>query len=168
MDCSLPGSSVHGIFQARILDWVAISFSRGSSSPRHQTEVSCIAGGFFTNWATREAQLLHAGHNFKVHVYWFTRSLTQPYEMGIKMVSFPDEKSEIQKLSNLPVVPQLLRGSRTQHSGPLSSTAMAKHHLKSRFHGITSPIRNWLKLSSLHSLPSPGPCISCSTSQSRD
>ena len=47
--------SVHGIFQARILKWVAISFSRGSSWPRNRTQVSCIAGRFFTNWATREA-----------------------------------------------------------------------------------------------------------------
>ena len=43
-----PGSSVHGIFQARTLEWVAISFSRGSSWPRDWTHVSCIAGGFFT------------------------------------------------------------------------------------------------------------------------
>ena len=54
MNCSLPGSSVHGIFQARILEWVAISFSRGSSQPRVQTWVSCIAGRFFTIWTTRE------------------------------------------------------------------------------------------------------------------
>ena len=43
MDCSLQGSSVHGIFQARVLEWVAISFSRESSWPRDQTKVSCIA-----------------------------------------------------------------------------------------------------------------------------
>ena len=42
MDCSLPGSSVHGIFQAIVLEWIAISFSRGSSRPRDQTQVSCI------------------------------------------------------------------------------------------------------------------------------
>ena len=48
MDCSLPGSSAHGIFQARILEWVAVSFSRGSSQTRDQTQVSCIAGRFFT------------------------------------------------------------------------------------------------------------------------
>ena len=48
IDCSLPGSSVHGIFQARVLEWVAISFSRGSSRPRDPTHVSCIARGFFT------------------------------------------------------------------------------------------------------------------------
>ena len=55
IDCSLPGSCVHGILQARILEWVAISFSRGSSQPRYQTQVSCIAGRFFTNLTMREA-----------------------------------------------------------------------------------------------------------------
>ena len=48
MDYSPPGSSVHEILQARILEWVAIFFSRGSCQPRDQTRVSCIAGGFFT------------------------------------------------------------------------------------------------------------------------
>ena len=55
MDCSPPGSSVHGIFQARILEWVATPFSQGSSWPRdwtHVSCVSCIAGRFFTHWAT--------------------------------------------------------------------------------------------------------------------
>ena len=54
MDCSLPGSSVHGIFKARVLEWVAISFSRGSSQPRDQTQVSWVVGRRFTIWATRE------------------------------------------------------------------------------------------------------------------
>ena len=53
INCSLPGSSIHGIFQARVLEWVAISFSRGSSQPRDQTQVSHIAGRHFTIWATR-------------------------------------------------------------------------------------------------------------------
>ena len=56
MDCSPPGSSVHGVLQARIVGWVAISFSRGSSWPRDQTWVCCIAGRLFTIWATRDAQ----------------------------------------------------------------------------------------------------------------
>ena len=56
MDYSLPGSSIHGIFQARVLEWDAIFFSRGSSQPRDQTQVSHIAGRRFTIWATREAQ----------------------------------------------------------------------------------------------------------------
>ena len=53
-DCNLPGSSVPGILWARILEWVAIPFSRGSSRPRNQTLVSCIAGRFFINCAMRE------------------------------------------------------------------------------------------------------------------
>ena len=51
MDCA-----AHGILQAGILEWVAIPFSRGSSEPRDLTQVSHIAGRFFTSWATREAQ----------------------------------------------------------------------------------------------------------------
>ena len=54
MDCSPPGSSIHGSFQARVLEWVAISFSRGSFWPRDRIQVSCIAGRRFTLWATRE------------------------------------------------------------------------------------------------------------------
>ena len=50
VDCSLPGSSLHGILQARILEWVAISFSRGSSQPRDGTRVSFIAGRRFNLW----------------------------------------------------------------------------------------------------------------------
>ena len=55
MDCSLPGFSVHGIFQATKLEWVAFPFSRGSSRPRDRTRVSHIAGRCFTVWSTREA-----------------------------------------------------------------------------------------------------------------
>ena len=57
MDCSLPGFSVHGIFQARILQWVAISFSRGSSQPRDGTQVSCMAGSFFTTEPSEKPML---------------------------------------------------------------------------------------------------------------
>ena len=55
MDCSLPGSSVHGILQARIVERTVMPFSRGSSRPRDWTQVFHIAGRFFTVWATREA-----------------------------------------------------------------------------------------------------------------
>ena len=57
MDCSLPGSSVHGIFQAMVLEWIAISFSRWSSWPRDWTQVSRIVDRSFTTWATREPHL---------------------------------------------------------------------------------------------------------------
>ena len=53
--CNPMDYTVHEILQARIPEWVAFPFSRESSQPRDQTQVSCIAGRFFTNWATREA-----------------------------------------------------------------------------------------------------------------
>ena len=56
MNCRLSGSFVHGIFQARILEWVAISFSSACFQPENQTWISCIASRFFTVWAAREAQ----------------------------------------------------------------------------------------------------------------
>ena len=63
VDCSPPSSSVRGILQARILEWVSIPFSRGSSRPRDWIWVSQITGRFFTIWATREAQSrLWVGH----------------------------------------------------------------------------------------------------------
>ena len=52
VDCSLSGSSFYGIFKARVLEWIAISFSRGSSWPRNRNRVSCIAGRRFTVWAS--------------------------------------------------------------------------------------------------------------------
>ena len=66
MDCSLPGSSVHGILQARVLEWAAISFSRGSSWPREQTQVSSFADRFFTIWATCALRSIGwVGHEFE-------------------------------------------------------------------------------------------------------
>ena len=58
MDCSLPGSSVHGFFQARILEWTAVSFTRGSSWPRDRPWVSCIPGRFSNIWATKQAHFI--------------------------------------------------------------------------------------------------------------
>ena len=63
MDCSLPGSCIHGILQARILEWVAISFSKGSSWSRDWTQVSHIAGGFFTVWASKASPIFMSSNN---------------------------------------------------------------------------------------------------------
>ena len=71
--------TVHGILQARILEWVAFPFSRGSFQPRDQTQVFHIAGGFFTSWATREAQ-----------EYWSGQPLPSPADLpdpGIELGS---------------------------------------------------------------------------------
>ena len=64
MDYSTPGSSVHAVFQARILEWVAISFSRQSFRPRDRTQVSSIGRQSLYHWATREAQTLWRGTQF--------------------------------------------------------------------------------------------------------
>ena len=70
MDRSPPGSSVHGILQARILEWVAISFSGGSSQPRDWAQVSCIASRLSTDWATKE-DLIYCIYWHKSHILFF-------------------------------------------------------------------------------------------------
>ena len=74
MGCSLPGSSIRGILQARVVEWVAISFSRRSSQPRDRTQVSRIAGRRFTIWATRVDAPLSSKEcklylNFCLHIF---------------------------------------------------------------------------------------------------
>ena len=72
MDCSPPGSSVRGILQVRILEWVAIPFSRGSSWSSDQTWVSWIVGRLFTIWATRETGFPWSGHVPIQYILHFT------------------------------------------------------------------------------------------------
>ena len=87
-----PGFSVHGILQARILEWLAIFFSRGSSQPRDGTWVSCTAGTFFTHWATRAALWLY-GSNWKIlqemgipeHLMCLMRNLYAGQEATVRM-----------------------------------------------------------------------------------
>ena len=77
MDSSPPGSSVHGILQARMLEWVAIPSSKGSSWPKDQTQVSCVPGRLFTVWAT--GKLLPQGRG-----YLF--ALVSPYLLFLLLV----------------------------------------------------------------------------------
>ena len=65
--CDPMDYTVHGILQARILEWVAFPFSRGSSQPRDGTQVSCIAGGFFTNWAIKEDHVSQNNHENQIN-----------------------------------------------------------------------------------------------------
>ena len=88
MDCNQPGSFVHGIFQARILAWVAISSSRASSWPTDWTYVSCIASRFFSIWATREAPLTLNTNEIK-HLKW--RSISNHQKFCQKSVYCPPE-----------------------------------------------------------------------------
>ena len=71
MDCSPPSSSVHGILQARILEWIVIPFSRGSSWPRDWIRVSCITGRFFTIWAIGKSSPCRV-HQVKCWAGWLT------------------------------------------------------------------------------------------------
>ena len=77
MDCSLPGSSLRGILQASIPEWLALSSSKGSSQPRDRTQVFCIAGGFFTIWATREAQEYWSGQPIPSPEIFVTQEMNQ-------------------------------------------------------------------------------------------
>ena len=76
-------TSVHGILQARILEWVAIPFSKGSSRTRDQTQVSCLADRFFTVWATMEAQLIPRGlHIVLRQLYIFSLQKNVKYKLS--------------------------------------------------------------------------------------
>ena len=92
VDCSPPGSSIHGILQARILEWVAISFSRGSSWPRDRTQVSRIAGRRFNLWATREATVL-MGIYMKKALIW-TDTCTCMFIATLFTIAMTQKQSE--------------------------------------------------------------------------
>ena len=107
MDCSLPGSSVHGIFHARVPEWVAISFFRGSSRPRNWTRVSCIAGRRFTIWATREAKAFVKFYTtLKIiqHAYSGRREV---YNMKYFLIRWCDEPSFLAALFGMVAVDSL-------------------------------------------------------------
>ena len=100
MNCSPPGSSSHGILQARILEWVAIPFSRGSSQPRDRTPVSHTAGRFFTVWATREACLKLSE----------TFNLKQKKTKKTKTVSLKHHKGKYNKMRSACILYSLVLG----------------------------------------------------------
>ena len=74
--CDPMDYTIHGILQARILEWVAFPFSRGSSQPRDRTQVSRVAGGFFTSWATREAAPIYIPTSSVEGFFFSTHSLS--------------------------------------------------------------------------------------------
>ena len=79
MDCSLSGFSVHGIFQARVLEWIAISFSRGSSRPRNRTWVSHITGRRFYHLSRQGGPLKKKKKAYKVKMYF------KPYDKSTSL-----------------------------------------------------------------------------------
>ena len=95
MNYSLPGSYVHGIFQARILEWVAISSPRGSSQPRNPTCISCTGRQILYRWATREA-----------HVY---TNMYTVFKHSVRHCPFATVR--FNKLDGLPKEPQIFRSA---------------------------------------------------------
>ena len=83
MDYVAPGSSVHGIFQARILEWVALPFSRGSSQPRDRTWVSSTAGRYFTVWATKVNIIPKSWKLLRIDYNYINISITDSMDMSL-------------------------------------------------------------------------------------
>ena len=110
MYCSLPGSSVHGILQARILEWVAISSSGGSSWPRDWSCYSCVAGGFFIAWTTREA---HHTKTIKILSWSF------PHKVSVLLSQTPGVRSSPSQQQALHMDQRPLRRQRTKVSHPM-------------------------------------------------
>ena len=118
MDCSLSGSSVHGLLQARILEWVAISFSRGCSQTRDRTRVSCIAGGCFTIWATREA---YSDHFFQT-LDWLSFPICT---IGTVPDTFLKAGTDAENIGPFRYTAPSLTGSCSQRQAPVLPKVMA-------------------------------------------
>ena len=116
MDCSLLGSSIHGIFQARILEWVAISFSRRSSQLRDWTQVSRIVGRCFTIWATREV--------IKCVILWLTEPFkaqeTPPH--GVTISEAVVHSAKPKSASQFPLTPLSFHHTQAHIQDPASSS----------------------------------------------
>ena len=104
--CDPMGYTAHGILQARILEWVAFLFSRGSSQPRDRTQVSPFAGGFFTSWATREFfvrkwQILCCFEGLSDFKNWLKKQLLSP--LSVCMSHLPGHRDKSLIVDNLPL-----------------------------------------------------------------
>ena len=164
MDCILPGSSVHGIFQARVLEWVAISFSRGSSRPRYQTQISYTSGRRFTIWATREASMLRhrcdSSDNYGGGLVDFKESLrtTLNYPDVTENFNLFSERWSIKLTFSL----VLLFGESNFLNGPLEVWFMAVVLLDPGLKFVCNPklkttkITRWIQLGILFEI-----CLSC-------
>ena len=114
MDCRPPGSYVHGILQAGTLEWVAIPFSRGSSWPRDQTQVSCIAGRFFnhqTYVVSYNSTFLDSLY-IHIYIYIYTHTHTHTHTHRERERSIIDFKTKVyviwQKQSQREVIPTVM------------------------------------------------------------
>ena len=128
-DCSPPGSSVHGITQARTREWVPVPSSKGSSWPKDRTQVSCIAGGFFAMWATEEGPCVL--HDNVLNVY----SLNKPTEPSIySACCLYHSRSLLQARTESPLY--------ASHTRPCMMKGLHHHRSRGARHppSITSPV----------------------------
>ena len=155
IDCSLPGSPIHGIFQARILEWGAISFSKRSSQPRNWTQASHIVGRHFTIWATRDVRfnikvkslvkcLLNDSINFlnwylHFYFYLFRVSMDSPIFWGFSSSSVV--KNVRCNAGDLGLIPVLGRSPRGGHGNPLQYSCLENSKDRGAWwatvHGVT-------------------------------
>ena len=160
MDLSLPGFSIHGILQVRILEWVTISFSRGSSRPRDQTWVSRIVGTRFTLWATREAL---EDDNSEWQFFLFLVSSWGTYLLSF--FTFPicfrcQMTIEWSMLSSSATSCIILRGSVLMMALNLLASTSDGQPLCSSSSGLLSPFQNYLNhYDTVCSLAVPGPNV---------
>ena len=126
-----PHSTVHGILQARILEWVAFPFSRGSSQSRDRTQVSRIAGGLLTSWATREAQ-----------EYWNGQPIPSPVDLPNSEIKPGSPPSQADSLTT--EVPGKTKGFAffRRHTALRSGTNQNSSLIQYR----TSLVAQWLRL----------------------
>ena len=139
--CNPMDYTVHGILQARILEWIAVPFSRGSSQPRDQTQVSHIAGGFFTSRATREAQSYHMTQQSH---YWAYTLI--PCFLSSLVVGGSAGKELVCNAGDLSLIPVLGRSSGEGNGYPLQYSGL-ENSMGSIVQGCAN---SWTRLSNSH------------------
>ena len=129
MDCSPLGSSVHRISQARILEWIANCFFRGSSWPRDQTRVSCvfkIAGRFFTHWAVEEAQFIYVRMQYIFrHIHFMFPNLSELKKKPWVYIHISNSIEDHRVDSSLS--PPICLFPTSENLAPTTSKASARH-----------------------------------------
>ena len=164
MDYSPPGFSVHGILQARILEWVAIPFSRGSSQPRAQTHVSCIScigGRFFTPEPPGKSWLIHILRKTS-----YERQSTPPPQGSCVKSAWSEPPAETSFLGCRHPLAVVLPSCPSPENSPQINHLNKNSHLRLCFQGTYSQTINFLKVSLVCFHESPREASSMFTSQS--
>ena len=154
MDCSPPGSSIHRISQTRILEWVVISFSRGSSWPRDWTHVSCIGRWLLDHWATKEAQKATILQKiFQIYIYRDIHTWASQAALVVKYL--PDSTGDVRDMGLIPGSGSSPGG---EHGNPLQYSHLENPTSREAWRAIIHKVTNSqtrLKQLSMHT----GVCI---------